>query len=172
MKRDGPGTGSIGTGQRPRVCADQPQEQSIRGLGTSDLSMGSVSILKHWSSQTDSSGMWKQAEHSWTPDEQVHFLSLSLSFFFFFLIWPMPTLCGSSRAQGLNWHHGTYLSHSSDNTRSLTRWATRELQQVHFFEESLGPWQVLERILGFLWKSLWLDSWSRREAISHSVAHR
>ena len=44
-----------------------------------------------------------------------------MSFFFFFLATPLSM-------QGLNLSHSSDLSYSSDNTRSLTCWATRELQ--------------------------------------------
>ena len=39
-----------------------------------------------------------------------------------------PVQCRGSQSQALNPHYSSDLNHSSDNTGSLTYWATRELQ--------------------------------------------
>ena len=48
-------------------------------------------------------------------------------YLFIYLFFAVPTACGSSGARELNLHHSSDLSHSSDNSGSLTHRATREL---------------------------------------------
>ena len=47
------------------------------------------------------------------------------------LILVMPTACGNSLGQGLNLHHRSSPSYSSDNARSLTCCGTRKFQKLN-----------------------------------------
>lgn len=60
---------------RDQECAlTNHNSKASEDMGTSDLIRGSMSISKRSSNQTDSPGMPRQVEHSWTSDLQIHFL--------------------------------------------------------------------------------------------------
>ena len=49
-------------------------------------------------------------------------------------------------SQGSNLRHSIDLSHSSDDTRSLTCWATRELLKLHFLQIAIGMVEHLKML--------------------------
>ena len=69
---------------------------------------------------------------------------------FFFLA--SSTACGSSQARDQTSGHSSNLSHSSDNARSLSCWATGELHVTFNFHQqlylSVAQWPARGKLLG------------------------
>ena len=140
----------------------QPQQHGIQALSTTSTSIhGNIRSLTHWARAEIKPAL------SWLlvgfitaePHQELPYLNFYLFFVFF------GCACGMQKfpGQGSNLHHRTDPScHCSDNTGSLTRWATRELCHLIFRTQQscclldksgvTGKWKVLEALIEDLGK--------------------
>ena len=83
-----------------------------------------------------------------------------------------PAACGRSPRQGWNVCHSSAPSHCSDNTRSSTRWATRELPRS-FSKNRRHDWLVQKddsicKALFIIRKFLWIGHFQRSKSETYT----